>query len=72
MSKIALEPEELERLTGYEQPVRQLQALKDAGFWRARMNARHEVILERAHYEAVCNGAVHGATLARPQLKSVA
>ncbi len=54
---ITLSVDELIRITGYEQPNRQLNELLDRGFWRARLQ-KGEVILERAHYEAVCAGAV--------------
>lgn len=47
-------------LTGYVQPCKQIEALKAQGFWRARRNIRGHVILERAHYEAVCAGATAG------------
>jgi hypothetical protein len=43
---------------GYEQPRRQLEALREQGFWRARLGRDHRVVLERAHYDAVCAGAV--------------
>jgi hypothetical protein len=72
MSTLCLSAVDLQELTGYEQPARQLQALKGAGFWRARMNAMHEVVLERAHYEAVCAGATEGHTLERPKLRAIA
>jgi len=59
---------------GYEQPRRQLAELHAQGFWRARLSRSHDVILERAHYEAVCAGALvpRGDTChtARPKLRS--
>lgn len=42
---------------GLTQPSRQLEELHAQGFWRARLK-RGEVIVERAHYEAVCAGAL--------------
>lgn len=48
---------ELVELTGYEQPSRQLDALHESGFWRARIRRDGRVVLERPHYEAVCAGA---------------
>ena len=47
--------EELVHLTGYRQPAAQLNNLKAQGFHRARRNVLGSVVLERAHYEAVCS-----------------
>lgn len=55
---LVLTAAEIERLTGgLTQPRRQVADLQAQGFWRARL-CRGEVILERAHYHAVCAGAV--------------
>lgn len=76
MSDIALTPADIERLTGgLTQPRRQLTELHARGFWRARL-IRGQVILERAHYEAVCAGALppserSGDTRPRPQLQAI-
>lgn len=51
---LLLSIDELIVLTGYKQPAAQLKNLKDQGFHRARRNAIGHVVLERAHYEAVC------------------
>ena len=50
---------ELVDITGYVQPSSQLRELHRQGFFRAR-RARFtgRVILERAHYDAVCAGAI--------------
>lgn len=54
-----MSPEQVKRISGgYDQPRRQLEALREQGFWRARLGRDHQVVLERAHYEAVCAGAV--------------
>lgn len=53
---ICLTTDELIALTGYHQPARQVAELRGQGFWRAR-HKDGRVILERAHYEAVCAGA---------------
>jgi predicted GIY-YIG superfamily endonuclease len=60
---ITLSPEELERVTGYRQAARQLAVLKDLGFWRARRSrgGTADVVLERAHYEAVKSEQARGA-----------
>ena len=49
--------DELADLTGYRTPKRQLAELHRQGFYRARIAATGNVILERAHCEAVCAGA---------------
>jgi len=49
---------ELVELTDYQQPARQLEELHRRGFWRAvRSRVTGQVVLERAHYDAVCAGA---------------
>lgn len=49
---------EVAELTGYRRHAQQLEELKRQGFWRARRAPiTGRVILERAHYEAVCSGA---------------
>lgn len=53
-----LDRDELIRLTGYVQPARQVRELQRQGFSRARRNRLGEVVLERAHYDAVCAGEV--------------
>jgi len=55
MSDITLSRAELIALTSYELPCKQLARLHADGFHRARIG-RDGVILERAHYEAVCRG----------------
>lgn len=74
------EPELVEISGGLTTPRRQLNALRAAGFWRARLGADGRVVLERPHYEAVCAGALqpgsegpHNAATAarRPQLQRV-
>lgn len=57
MVPITLQRDELEQLTGYEQPTKQLNILRKRGFNRAFIG-RRGVILERAHYEAVCTGQI--------------
>ena len=63
MTDLLLSPLEVKALAGeLEQPQRQLEELRRQGFWRVRLSREHRVILERAHYEAVCAGAVNLAT----------
>ncbi len=57
MTKVTLQPDELEQLTGYEQATKQLNLLHKRGFTRAYIG-RRGVVLERAHYEAVCQGLI--------------
>lgn len=69
---VTLSPAEVERLTGYKRAADQLRELHRQGFYRARRGrVTGEVILERAHVEAVAAGkdAVPlGAARNRPKL----
>lgn len=72
---LTLSPEEIRILCGgLTQPRRQLDRLRQAGFWRARLECG-QVVLEREHYRAVCRGALpltlgQGDT-SRPQLRPI-
>lgn len=63
---------ELQEMTGYAKPALQLKVLLAQGFYRARRNALNRVVLERAHYEAVCAGAATSISISRerPQVAS--
>lgn len=50
---------------GYKRAADQLKALHARGFFRAYLRDGH-VVLERAHYEAVCRGAIEQP---RPRVK---
>jgi hypothetical protein len=52
---IVLSADELAELTGFVRPNKQLEELHRQGFVRAR-HVNGQVIVERAHYEAVCAG----------------
>lgn len=53
-----LTKDELQALTGYKRPAEQVTELHRQGFYRARTSpTTGAVILERAHYDAVCAGA---------------
>lgn len=66
-TSLLLTAEELTALTRYSQPCKQLAELHRQGFHRARMGRVGGVLLERAHYEAVCAGhAVSVAPRVRP------
>jgi hypothetical protein len=56
-ASITLQPDELEQLTGFEQATKQLNVLHKRGFTRAFIG-RRGLVLERAHYEAVCRGQI--------------
>lgn len=78
MTPLILTDDELHALTGYRTASRQLGALQVAGFSRARI-VMGKVVLERAHYEAVCRGErvperpkVRQVQSARPVLRSAA
>lgn len=67
--RITLSDDELVEVTGYKQPASQLRALHDRGFLLARRSTvTGKVILDRAHYEAVCNG--FNAQTKRPSLRA--
>ena len=61
-----LTPEELFEITRYRRPGDQLAELHRRGFHRAVRHRNGDVLLERAHYEAVCRGAVESP---RPKVK---
>jgi hypothetical protein len=64
---ILLTEDELEQLTGYRQHAAQLRELHRQGFWRARRrDIDGRVVLERAHYEAICEAPSKAAKHARP------
>lgn len=73
---ITLSADELFAITGYQRPGDQLAELQQRGFYRARRSkVTGQVILERAHYEAVCAGG--GSKPAnvprlRPSLRAIA
>lgn len=77
MSTITLSEQELQDVTGgYKRPGDQLQELRRQGFSRARIGrVTGRVILERAHYDAVCAGrdivTAPGPQLRPPQLRAV-
>lgn len=64
---ITLTPPELVALTGYRRAGEQLDELQRLGFVRARRGPTGAVILERAHYEAVCAGQKQDQ---RPKVKA--
>lgn len=68
---IILSSDELAGVTGYRTPKRQLEELHRQGFYRARISATGNVILERAHYDAVCAGdkPAKGPTVRNPFLR---
>jgi hypothetical protein len=71
-----LSPAEVQAIAGgYKRPSDQLRALRDQGFYRARIGkVTGQVILERPHYDAVCAGAEPSNTerpRVRPALRSV-
>jgi len=59
-SDLTLSEAEIVRLTGYEQPCKQLATLKARGFHRAYIARKGGVVLERTHYEAVSRGESSG------------
>lgn len=61
---IVLQPAEIEALTGYTNATKQLNVLHERGFSRAFINRLGDLVLERAHYEAVSRGELHQAAQA--------
>ena len=69
---LILSPDEVQALTGYKTAPRQLAELHRQGYWRARRAPiTGRVIVERAHYDAVCAGQDKPAPKLRavPQLR---
>ena len=67
---LTLTDDQLHELTGYRQPAAQLRELHRQGFHRARRNPAGHVVLERAHYDAVCAGREATAANDTPLLRS--
>lgn len=55
---LVLSDAELRALTKYARAGQQLEELRRRGFYRARRARDGSVVLERAHYEAVCAGGL--------------
>ncbi len=72
-ASLTLSVDEVVELTGYRRPSAQLVELQRRGFHRARLSpVTGRVILERAHYDAVCAGQVApNAPRLRPSLRMV-
>ncbi|WP_047473963.1 DUF4224 domain-containing protein [Delftia sp. ZNC0008] len=64
---LTLTREEIEELTGYQWPSKQLSILRQQGFFRARIGRAGNVLLERTHYTAVCAGSAIKTD--RPQVR---
>lgn len=58
--------EQIERMTGYVMPCKQLEVLHQRGFVRAYRNRKGEVILEQSHYDAVTRGQFGTQVPAKP------
>jgi hypothetical protein len=54
MTDLLIPPEQIAQMTGYKRASDQVRALRNMGFFRARVNRAGLVVLERAHYDAVC------------------
>ena len=67
MTDLLLTDAELVSLTGYMRQAEQLVELHRQGFSRARRDRAGRVVLERAHYEAVCTG--QRAPVDRPRVR---
>lgn len=70
MSVILSEEEVVQLCGGLKQPSRQLAELHRLGYWRARRAAiTGRVVLERAHYESVCEAPKRTPNVKPPQLR---
>lgn len=74
---LLLSPDEIRELTGdLTLPRCQVKRLQERGFARARLE-RGRVVLERAHYEAVCRGefapaaSTSDTSRPRPSLRAI-
>jgi hypothetical protein len=56
MSNTFMSEEEIQTLTGFKHPNRQVEMLHLLGFTRAHKTRAGRVVLERAHFEAVSQG----------------
>lgn len=76
-NSILLTQDEIRALTGLQQPASQVERLHAMGYWLARRTPLG-VALPRAHYLAVCAGAVQQtqtpahAQAARPRVRTMA
>lgn len=59
---------QIEEMTGYVLPCKQLAALHQLGFTRAYRNRLGAVILEQPHYDAVTRGQFGAAPAAKPSV----
>jgi hypothetical protein len=69
---LLLTADEVFELTGYRRASEQLAELQRHGFSRARRDRLGRLVLERAHYEAVCRGggtSTAATTTPRPRVK---
>ncbi len=57
MTDLVLAPAEIQVLTGCKRPKDQVEELQKQGFYRARTARDGSVVLERAHYDAICRGS---------------
>lgn len=65
---LVLSNPELVEITRYKRPGEQLAELHRRGFHRARRARDGAVVLERAHFEAVCAGTVSATREPRVRL----
>ena len=72
-NSLCLSKAEIYALTKKHQPTKQLKILHERGFYRAfRVDDMGDVILERAHYEAVCTGGLLIAAKEKPKVRPLA
>lgn len=71
MSSLLFSSEEVQTLTGYKWPSKQLEELHRQGFFRARIGKTGNVLLERVHYESVCSEQLPQHPTNAPRVRSI-
>lgn len=71
ISSVVLSALEIRSLTGYTSATKQLQVLHERGFIRAFRARDGQIILERRHFESVCEGAFSKETRIESNTKQV-
>lgn len=61
-STVVLTPDEIQSITGYTSPSKQLDVLHKRGYVRAFRSRDGQIILERKHFESVCEGIFSQST----------
>ncbi len=71
ISSVVLSAAEIRSLTGYTSATKQLQVLHERGFIRAFRARDGQIILERRHFESVCDGVFSNNANSQKSTKQV-